>query len=273
MIKRIIRKVIGQPTYSKLVLLKSAVKNYRNFHADFFLHQKKYVLNKNNEPLFSVRDLGDSTGSRALSFYTKEPGTIKWIDSFLSDSCFLDIGANIGIYSLYAATHKHNVISVEPEFSNFFMLNANIRDNNLAPNMTAYPISLYNKSEIAHLHIRYGTLGASSNSFEQPIGQTGEFFDAIFKQGSISITTDQLLSKLNLQPNYIKIDVDGHELPVVEGMFKTLKLQSLQSILIELNTELPEHKQALEIVESNGFELSRTDQLDDHHSNYILNKS
>ena len=175
---------------------------------------------------------------------------------------FLDIGANIGIYSLYAATHKHNVISVEPEFSNFFMLNANIRDNNLAPNMTAYPISLYNKSEIAHLHIRYGTLGASSNSFEQPIGQTGELFDAIFKQGSISITTDQLLSKLNLQPNYIKIDVDGHELPIVEGMVKTLKLQSLQSILIELNTELPEHKQALEIVESNEIQwiLSNQDQ-------------
>tara|TARA_B100001142_G_scaffold329136_1_gene391374 strand:+ start:434 stop:1243 length:810 start_codon:yes stop_codon:yes gene_type:complete len=267
-----IRNIIGAPAYSKLILLKAAVKNYRNFHTDFFLNQKTYVMNKSNKPLFSIRDLGDSTASRALSFYTKEPGTVEWIDSFLPDSCFLDIGANIGIYSLYAATHKHNVISVEPEFSNFFMLNANIRDNNLASKITAYPISMYNKSKIANLHIRYGTLGASSNSFETPIGQTGELFNPVYKQGSISLTTDELLSNLNLQANYIKIDVDGHELCVIEGMIETLKHQSLQSISIELNIELSDHERALAIIESNGFNLLSEDRLDDHHANYILNR-
>ena len=43
---------------------------------------------------------------RADSFSTKEPETLSWIDSFDAKSTFWDIGANIGIYSCYAAKKK-----------------------------------------------------------------------------------------------------------------------------------------------------------------------
>jgi len=39
---------------------------------------------------------------RAKTFSSKEPETLSWIDSFVKDSIFWDIGANIGLYSIYS---------------------------------------------------------------------------------------------------------------------------------------------------------------------------
>ena len=44
---------------------------------------------------------------RIDSFSTKEPETLEWIDSFQKDKVFWDIGANIGLYSCYAAKKKN----------------------------------------------------------------------------------------------------------------------------------------------------------------------
>lgn len=41
---------------------------------------------------------------RAQTLLTKEPDTIEWIDTFQKDDVLWDIGANVGVYSLYAAT-------------------------------------------------------------------------------------------------------------------------------------------------------------------------
>ena len=43
---------------------------------------------------------------RASSFFEKEPETVAWIDDFSEGSIYYDVGANIGIYSLYASIHK-----------------------------------------------------------------------------------------------------------------------------------------------------------------------
>ena len=69
-------------------------------------------------------------------FFTKEPETIEWIDSFKEDEdkiIFWDIGANIGIYSIYAALKYQNieVISFEPSTSNLRILSRNISINKL----------------------------------------------------------------------------------------------------------------------------------------------
>ena len=65
----------------------------------------------------------------------KEPETIEWIDSFDQSKkiIFWDIGANIGIYSVYAATKFNNieVVSFEPSTSNLRVLSRNISINNL----------------------------------------------------------------------------------------------------------------------------------------------
>ena len=47
---------------------------------------------------------------RVNTFFSKEPETLEWIDNFkfFKDGVFWDIGANIGLYSIYASLkHKH----------------------------------------------------------------------------------------------------------------------------------------------------------------------
>ncbi len=69
-------------------------------------------------------------------FYTKEPETLEWIDSFEKKEnkiIFWDIGANIGIYSIYASLKYSNieVVSFEPSTSNLRILARNISINKL----------------------------------------------------------------------------------------------------------------------------------------------
>ena len=68
---------------------------------------------------------------RADTYATKEPETIEWMDRlFKSDEVMWDIGANIGLYSLYAARAKGlKVFAFEPESTNFARLNNNINLN------------------------------------------------------------------------------------------------------------------------------------------------
>ena len=57
---------------------------------------------------------------------SKEPETLNWISSFDPGDNLLDIGANIGIYSPFAAARNHKVISLEPDALNYALLNLNI---------------------------------------------------------------------------------------------------------------------------------------------------
>ena len=84
------------------------------------------VFSKDNDQLFKIYDYGEICRYRASSFLYKEPETIRWIDSFEVEDSFLDIGANIGIYSLYAATKGIKATCIEPDALNFALLNMNI---------------------------------------------------------------------------------------------------------------------------------------------------
>ena len=65
------------------------------------------------------------TKYRARTFNVKEPEMLDWLDEhLLDDDVFFDVGANVGIYSIYAALRnsKLTVYSFEPEYSNLNQL-------------------------------------------------------------------------------------------------------------------------------------------------------
>ena len=63
---------------------------------------------------------------RVTTFLTKEPETIEWIDTFAPGDVLFDIGANIGCYSIYAASRSVRVMAFEPESQNYALINQNI---------------------------------------------------------------------------------------------------------------------------------------------------
>ena len=75
------------------------------------------------------------TSWRVNTYFSKEPETLEWIDSFENkdDIVFWDIGANIGLYSIYNSIKnpKSTTIAFEPSSSNLRILTRNISINNL----------------------------------------------------------------------------------------------------------------------------------------------
>ena len=69
---------------------------------------------------------------RANTFDTEEPETIGWLDTLAADDILWDVGANVGMYSIYAARFRRcKVIAFEPESQNFAVLVRNISLNGL----------------------------------------------------------------------------------------------------------------------------------------------
>ena len=66
---------------------------------------------------------------------------------------------------------------------------------------------------------------------------------------------DKFSEESKIYPNYIKIDVDGNELRVVNGMRNLLASKKIKSILIELDRTFSEHKEVIKILKSFDYKL------------------
>lgn len=193
---------------------------------------------------------------RARTLFDKEPDTIEWIDSFGNGELLYDIGANVGMYSIYAASKGARVIAFEPESQNYAQLNRNIFLNQFQNRATALNLAVGRKSTIDYLYLSGFTVGGALNNLGSSVDYNHQPIESKFKQGVMSVSLDDLIEKYNLPvPNHIKIDVDGLESEIICGAEKTLGRAELKSVLVELNESLPEDASVIEILQSNGFVL------------------
>jgi FkbM family methyltransferase len=218
----------------------------QNEFMSYFL-DLKYFIKKDNIKLFSLRNFGSSTKSRGVSFFTKEKITTDWIESFKKNSKFLDIGANIGIYSLYAAKLNHDVISIEPEALNFAMLNLNIHDNSFNNRIKAYNFAMHNKNGISDLGINEFNFGKSNHIFDSKNDVHLHY------HGVYGMTVDNFLDEIKFEPNHIKIDVDGNELMILKGMKKILRNKEMLSIILEVNIKSEEYITINKLFKENNY--------------------
>lgn len=226
--------------------------------SDAFISKKIQVFHKKKK-VFKIEDKGWITRYRAKSFSEKEPETLSWIDTFDKEDILLDVGANIGIYSLYGAAKGLKVISIEPESRNFSLLNRNITINFFNDFIKPFPIALNDKFLISYLHLSNENYGGALHSFDRKRDHFGEKMDPKRSQGIIGMTMDNFLDEINEEINHIKIDVDGNEDLVLMGSSKTLRKNSTKSILIELAPVLPNYKEIIRLIESSGFYLEFPD--------------
>ena len=206
---------------------------------------------------FSVSN--ETTLKRAQTLFTKEPITIQWIRSFKKDSIFFDIGANVGVYTLFAAiVSKTQVFAFEPESSNYYTLMENIILNNLIDKISAYPIGLSNKTEITSLFIDSFSRGGSHHMIGESLDHNLQVKKTKFKQGIFSTTLDELFSRWKFPiPNYLKIDVDGIEYKIIEKSKKLLQNNNLHSVLIEINPNRSKDRKIIKILLDHEFKFDK----------------
>lgn len=192
---------------------------------------------------------------RVETLLTKEPCTIAWLNNIEPDAIFLDIGANVGMYTIYAAKVRGaNVYAFEPEAQNYALLNQNIYQNKLSERVVAYCAAVSDVDGLTKLFLSKFETGSSCHSLGENVGFDLKPRESEYTQGAISFTIDGLIKNgLIPMPNYIKIDVDGFEHKVLSGAIETLKSPNLKSIIVELNSNIPQHTQVIEFLVGLGF--------------------
>lgn len=207
---------------------------------------------------------------RVETLFNKEPETIAWIDSWSGESpnVFFDVGANIGIYSVYAATQSSflDVYSFEPETKNFGALVANIAANDLR-HVFPFCLALSNQTTLTLLRVDDPREGNSNSQIVQTPNQDDLNYDNVRHDRIISCTLDFLIESLSFPiPNYVKIDVDGQESSILAGMTEILRDERLRSILIEFNSDEDERLWTAELKRLGLLVDHRFDDVPGHSS-------
>lgn len=228
------------------------------FNIDAIRFQRTLNVGYLGRVKFKILDFGRICRMRARTFEYKEPETLEWINSFSANDQLLDVGANIGIYSLFAASQGLKVIAVEPESLNFAMLNLNIRFNNFNSLVKAFCISLHENNNVDYLNISasQSNWGAAQNNFNNKFDWTGKrTFNPIYSQGSVGLSIDYFLQNISEEIHHLKVDVDGNEFLIMKGARELLNSNKLKSILIELVDGRDDYDETIKYIESFNFEL------------------
>jgi FkbM family methyltransferase len=193
-------------------------------------------------------------------YYEKE--VIQLWESFThADFTVLDIGANTGYYSLIAAKRAKQVYAFEPSPAVRQQLEKNIGINNIQ-NITVEPYAVSDTTGSATLYI-----SANDNS-----GMTGmqpaENFSGITETVSTISIDEWIRSNVSPTINAIKIDVEGAELKVLEGMKQLLErdhppvfIEVVDSLLVKYNYTPSDIYQFFESIQYAAFEIDAESKL------------
>lgn len=186
------------------------------------------------------------TQYRWQTYNTKEPETLDCIDRWLRDGdTFFDVGANIGVYAIYAALRHPGarIVAFEPESANLHLLRDNVVQNHLEERVQVYSTALGRRTGITTLHLQDFTPGAALHTVSRKaLSQTCERRPVIWRQGICEMTMDDFCRETGLVPNCVKIDVDGTEVDVLEGGAKTFASTALRAVVIEVSAEAEERR-------------------------------
>lgn len=199
---------------------------------------------------FNVRDVMSRWRVRTL--FEKQPNMLYWLGSMPSDDVFYDIGANVGMYSIYATIVSGvKTYAFEPESQNFAGLYENIFLNDLFDRCTGWCIAFgENPIEFSHLALADFHTARSLHNFGGKVGQEG------LQQGCTAFSLDHLVYDLGMEaPNHIKIDVDGNEPAIIRGAKRLLNDERLRSAVVEFN-DTPDAFDIWDAFVEAGFEVS-----------------
>ena len=147
-----------------------------------------------------------SCGGMYTKFFDVEPGEL-----------WLDFGAHIGSFSIYAASKGAEVIAFEPVPETYKLLVSNIKNNGFEKRITAVNKAVSNEAGKAQIFVNTTNFGASSIIENDP---TKTIFD-------IDVIDAKTLSPPR---NFcVKVDTEGCEYPII----KSLNIEKVTKLVFE----------------------------------------
>lgn len=199
------------------------------------------------------------------SLLAREPTTIPWLESMTPDDVLVDVGANIGLYSVYAALISGaRVYAFEPESQNYAELNKNIYLNDLHDQVTAYCLALSDRAEVSSLYlctfsVGFGHHDFGANSWPADLHRGLVVYpkEGRLRQGALGMTLDALVESGAVPvPNHIKVDVDGFEWKVLAGASRTIMRPEVKSVLVETDFAIEESVETIRFMSERGWYFS-----------------
>lgn len=169
-----------------------------------------------------------SFGSLVVYCNLPEYPEMKFFEKILKpDSVFIDVGANVGVYTLLAAEKikKGKIYSFEPVSTVVDILYQNVRINHLEDRVTIIDkvVSDHTGQEMFVIQeiSEYSHISSDQTLKVKPVPSIK--LDDFFKLKKISFI------------DVVKIDVEGAEMKVLKGLEKYLRLGKVRNLIVELN--------------------------------------
>lgn len=163
-------------------------------------------------------------GSDVSRFEQQEQRLVRTLLASNGTKVLWDIGANIGVWSLFLTSISGadaKITCFEPDPDNLRFLHLN-RDKNDIKNWQIRPVAVSNRTGQAKFFS--DPVCGSTGSLEVGHDFIGMYYAARRKEFPVDITTiDTEVARGAQPPQFMKIDVEGHELEVLEGAIQTLK--------------------------------------------------
>ncbi len=191
-------------------------------------------------------------------FFLHEPGMWGWFADMTPGDVLLDVGANVGLYSVAAAALRGcRVVGLEPFPVNVAAAVANVAANGLDDLVRILPIAAAARSGHGRLSHDKVVPGVASQAFHLGDGAASDGKSEMPVEG---MAIDDLVARGDIPfPTRIKIDVDGGEEAVVAGMQATLADPRLDSIRMEIRWWHPGNQAVVDTIRRHGFQPSVAD--------------
>ena len=202
---------------------------------DALLHRQSFSTPKSNKiicrnllGLFAIPEDDLETISYYASGHLPEPGSLALVRKLLkSGDTFIDIGANVGLFSVAAGRKvgpTGSVLAFEPAPETMAALTDTIRLNGLKAIVTLHQCAAGRENGTALFHV--GRICGHSSLL--PLDEKRETIDISI------VAVDDIVGGRKV--DLIKIDVEGWELEVLEGLRVTLANNPHASVLMEFGT-------------------------------------
>ena len=166
--------------------------------------------------------------SKTIEYFRKQ---LQFYSQFIKegDLCF-DIGANIGDKTEVYVKLGAKVVSVEPQQSCWLIIKRRFADN---PSVFIEPVVLAENEGERTLYVdKSPTISSISEDWIRAVKESGRFSDShkwSYKIQVKSLTLDSLIEKYG-KPAFCKIDVEGSEFEVVQGLSQPVNVLSFEFI-------------------------------------------